>query len=399
MRTAPAPRLRFAKITFIACFLGSSALAESPGLTVRADGTLLRAGEPYRGIGINCFDLFLKRIKNPSDKSHEQRLTDLARLGVPFVRFNAGGFWPVDWQLYRDHPEDYFGLLDEVVAAAEKHHVGLIPSLFWHVPTVPDLVGEPINAWGKTDSATHRFMSRYVEQLVRRYARSPAIWAWEMGNEYNLLVAIRPDGGAGQVVPKLGTPESRGPKDKLDQGDLQTAMEAFARDVRRHDPYRAIITGNSIPRWAAEHLNRTGQWTADSRGEFVSNLIASNPDGVNTISVHVYPHALEKRFGQDQVSYAALFEAITDASARCKKPVFVGEFGADLNELGPALSKQHILDQLAAIEKASVALAAVWVYDFPPQEGTHSIRPDNDLAWILNVLRETNARLQSSGQR
>ena len=152
-------------------------------------------------------------------------------------------------------------------------------------------------------------------------------------------------------------------------------------------------------RWAADHLIRTGKWTADSLGAFKANLIESNPGGVNTLSVHVYPQALEKRFGQESVSYEALFGAIMDASMQSKKPVFVGEFGAGLKDLGPAESKRQILEQFEAMEKANIPLAAVWVYDLQQQEGTHSIRPDNERAWILETIRDANQRLRQASPR
>ena len=76
--------------------------AERPqlGLTVE-NGLLLRDGKPYRGIGANYFDLFYRMLKDPSDESSRNGLRQLSRADIPFVRFMCGGFWPVDYELYR----------------------------------------------------------------------------------------------------------------------------------------------------------------------------------------------------------------------------------------------------------------------------------------------------------
>ena len=118
-------------------FSGSCFAADVPnGLYVR-DGILMCAGQPYRGVGVNYFSLFSRLIEDGKDESSLRSLEQLSKAGVPFVRFMAGGFWPRYWHLYQTNPEDYFRRFDRVVRAAEDAHIGLIPSLFWHYPTVP----------------------------------------------------------------------------------------------------------------------------------------------------------------------------------------------------------------------------------------------------------------------
>ena len=125
----------------VACALCSG--GEKPGLTVAADGTLMRGGKPFRGIGVNCFPLFSRLLNDAKDMRYEAALKTLGRRGVPFVRFMCGGFWPRDNALYAKDKAEYFRRLDLVVKSAERNGVGLIPSLFWHMSTVPDRVGEP----------------------------------------------------------------------------------------------------------------------------------------------------------------------------------------------------------------------------------------------------------------
>ena len=122
-------------------------------------------------------------------------------------------------------------------------------SLFWNVATVPDLMGEPVRAWGDPTSRTRAHMRRYVRDVVERYRGSSSVWGWELGNEWSLAVRRpgepehRPD-----VAPDLGTPAERTAADDLTVDDVRSAFAAFRREVRRHDRTRIISSGNSIPR-------------------------------------------------------------------------------------------------------------------------------------------------------
>lgn len=186
------------------------------GLSVGSRGELLLDGKPYRGIGVNYYDLFARTLQEPPNTNYEAGLSALAERRIPFVRFSAGGYWPGDWGLYQTNRAEHFARLDRVVRSAERHGIGLIPSLFWLSSTVPDLVGEPSSRWGDVHSRTYAFMLQYTREVVTRYAGSKAIWGWEFGNEYNLPADLpnaadhRPP-----VVPTLGTPASRSKEDDL----------------------------------------------------------------------------------------------------------------------------------------------------------------------------------------
>ena len=157
--------------------------ASSPGLSVK-NGRFLLHGKPYRGVGANYFDLFLRILRNPADHSSLEGLGTLAKAGVPFVRF-GGPYFTKEWQKYLSDKEGYFAVMDQVVKSAESNGIGLIPSLFWR-PDLPELVGEHGNAWSDPKSRTMALMRAYVTEMVTRYGNSPAIWAWEMGNEWSL---------------------------------------------------------------------------------------------------------------------------------------------------------------------------------------------------------------------
>ena len=135
--------------------------------------------------------------------------------------------------------ESYFKRLDAVVRSAERHNVGLIPSLFWNIATFPDLVGESMDQLGNPESETIAFIEQYTAEVVQRYRNSPAIWGWEFGNEYNLNVDL-PNASSHRpkVVPHLQTGLERTSRDELSSGHMLTAFGHFARTVRTYDAHR-----------------------------------------------------------------------------------------------------------------------------------------------------------------
>ncbi len=363
---------------FVMCL---PAAAAPRGLVAGPEGTVLKEGAPYAGVGVNYFNCFLRTLQREGDTSYDEGFRVLAEHGIPFARFCATGFWPTDMRLYQTNRAEYFRRFDGVVRSAERHGVGLIPSLFWHYPCVPDLVGERMDQWGNPASRTHAFMREYVREVVGRYKESPAIWAWEFGNEFNLACNL-PNAAEHRpaVVPTLGTATDRTERDEPTYAMLNTALREFARAVRQIDPDRLITDGNSILRPHAWHNLHERNWKADSEAQFQEMLALVSPDPVNLVSIHCYEEALNR------------LEISARAAARLKKPLFVGEFQVERPDSpeAPAALKRF-LEQL---RQHRVPLAALWVFDYPPQEKDFNVSLANSRAWQLGVLRDGNARLK-----
>ena len=117
----------------------------------QTNGVLFKEAQPYRGVGANYFDLFLRVPHEPANRTSIDGLERLGRAGIPFVRF-AVAFDDTDWKVLLDQPEEFFRRLDSVVRAAERANVGLIPSFFWGFMSFPDLTSEPRDQWGNPDS-------------------------------------------------------------------------------------------------------------------------------------------------------------------------------------------------------------------------------------------------------
>jgi len=355
--------------------------AAPPGLSVSPEGVLLREGAPYRGLGVNYFDCFYRTLSDPANTSYDAGFAALAERHIPFVRFMCSGFWPSDNKLYFENNEAYFQRLDAVVQSAEKHGIGLIPSLFWNMNTVPDLVHEPCDQWGNPASKTHEFMRQYVREVVTRYAASPAIWGWEFGNEYNLGADL-PNAAEWRPAtwPQLGTPATRGARDELTHDMVRAAFAEFARAVRQYDSHRFITSGNGCPRPSAWHQRRERSWTTDTPEQYAEMLAGDNRDPMNVLSIHAYE------------DYARIRPTL-EIAARLKKPLFVGEFG--VAGAPSDKTRQDFTAMLTLIETSGVPLAALWVYDHGGQD-EWNVTATNARSYQLQAVGEANDRLHAA---
>jgi hypothetical protein len=367
-------------ILLLASTVASAAAA--PGLSTDDRGELLLNGVRFRGIGVNYYDAFVRTLGEIPLTNYDAGFRELAARKIPFARFSAGGFWPREWALYQTNRSGYFARLDGVVRSAERHHVGLIPSLFWQTSTIPDLVGEPCSRWGDTRSRTIAFLRQYTREVVTRYARSPAIWGWEFGNEYNLGADL-PNAAEHRppIVPGLGTPAQRTAEDELTHAAIHVALREFALAVREYDPHRIIVSGNATPRVSAWHQAHEKNWGKDTPEQFAEMFAADNPSPINTLSVRGYD--LTTDLGR-------LAQAMTVAQA-VKKPLLVGEFGVS----GPATaeSKARFATIVTAIEANRVPLAALWVFDFASQDQDWNVTGANDRRWQLDAIQQANERM------
>ncbi len=356
---------------------------ESKGLTIAPDGTLLRDGRPYRGVGANYFDLLIRVLQDPANTSSLDGLERLGKAGIPFVRF-AVAYDTRQWKLLLDDRDEFFRRFDLVVRAAERAEVGLIPSFFWHFMSFPDLRDEPRDQWGNPGSRTIALMRDVVAQIVERYKDSPAVWAWEFGNEPNLMADLP---NAAQFRKKGGTEH-----DDLTSSVMVVMLTEFAEEVRRHDIHRPIIAGHSHPRPSAWHNTAEKSWNADSREQTLQIIRRDNPAPLDTIAIHIYgDHTTVKELAAWTTDHKEYLRAVRDLARELKRPVVVGEFGLPKQD-DPAAMRAGYEQLLSAMETAEVDLAAFWVFDLKSQAETWNVTFDNDRAYMLDLTAQANRR-------
>ena len=298
------------------------------------------------------------------------------------------------WGLYLRDKEAYFKRLDGVVKSAEKHKIGLIPSLFWNVSCVPDIVGEPMDQLGNTNSKTIAFMRQYTKEVVLRYRGSRAIWGWEFANECNLHVDLpNASGHRPPVWPGLKTALKRTKRDDLTSKAMLTAFGEFAKTVRKYDKHRILITGNSIPRSSAYHNSKERSWKLDSPEQFEEILLRDNPGPFDVISAHVYPRTKDK-YPAEAKSLTDLTKTLQQISLKAKKPLFIGEFGAPIG-LGEDKERSGFQELVKAIEAGKVPLSAFWVFDHAGQDKDWNVTFDNKRRYMLKLVAEANQRMRA----
>ncbi len=358
------------------------------------NGILMRKGKPYQAIGANYFNLFYRRLLDSKDTSYREGLKKLSKANIPFVRFNCNGFWPTEWKLYMTNKNKFFRQLDDVVKYAEKYNIGLIPSLFFHNPTVIDLVEEHIDQFGNTNSKSIKLIRQFTKDVVTRYKDSPAIWGWEFGNEGNLPIDL--PNASDQRPPVwevLGTQKKRTKRDEITSKHLITAYKEFSKTVRKYDKNRIILSGNSEPRFCAWHNTKERSWKEDSSKQFGEIFLRDNPDPMNTLTARLYPGKI-KKYPSGAKDVDDLVKIMMKWSKKSKKPLFIGEFGAQ-NSLGEKKMKKVFKEIVDAIEKQKVPLSAFWVYDHPNQDDEWNINFKNDRAYMIQMVTEANKRMRN----
>lgn len=379
-----------------------------PGLTV-VDGTLYRDGAPYRAAGVNYCDLFQALIDGWEYAGEDSRtlvgLRYLGERGIPFVRFWACGFWPVDWDLYFTNKVEWFERMDMVVETAEEAGVGLIPSLFWRWQTYPELMGEYLDQWGNPASDTRQFMSNYVHEVVGRYKDSPAIWGWEFCNEYNLACDLpnwnNPDFWL--YIPSLGVvgpaTDYTSESNRMTYAIAEQAFNAFAQEVRKLDAHRFITTGNADPRNTAYNNKTYGSWTTDTYAQAKEAFGWMQPTpAIDMASIHFYTV-------HDQNPTYAGVTGVSNVLARYREfcddqsqAMFVGEYSTFFSRTNNIETAQLRIDErdlLQAFLDNGADLVANWVFDYSPDRTTPGIiRTTNEYTWVLDLVREYDARMR-----
>ena len=357
----------------------------SLGLSVNSAGVLTRNGSPYRGIGVNYYDAFIRTLRNPQDDSYRAGFSKLGANNIPFARFAAGGYTANDLQLYLTDKEAYFRLLDGVIQSAEKSNVGLIASLFWSIAAVSDAVNEPRERWGDADSKTRQFMRSYTRDVVSRYSNSPAIWGWEFSCELSLPVDLpNPPPNADRRVGERAMPFAT----------FKSAALDFAQVVRGIDSKRILVTGNSLPRPSAyNNATEGGGMRPDTEQQFATILLRDNPGPYSPICIHTSPASVTRYFADRKVSYEELLQTCVRIGRSAGKPVYVEEFvpvPAGPGGRGLPTEREYLSRELAAIKASGAPLASIWVYDRKLLPDRSNLTFDNERSYMLQMVSASN---------
>lgn len=338
--------------------------------------------------GVNYYDVFYRSFTRRGFNDPLAGFRRLADNGIRFARIGAGPQWPTEWKAFEADRAKYLGQLDQVVAAAEKTGVGLVPSLVWYPGGLSDFVGEPMSAWANLRSKSWAFADRHIAMMLDRYATSDAVWMWEFSNEFDTFADMKM---SERFIPKvnvaLGTPARRSSADRITRAGVATAYAHFAALVRAVDRARPISSGSNLPR--ARLMNAgLGRTDLDTPAQLGEALAVSLAGATDMLSVHLYPQSIADRFTPRGTDYAAILRAARTAADRKGAGLFVGEFGfARTSDTSGDPAK--LARMIAAIRAARADYAAMWVYDYIHGD-PYGIEPVPEHAWMLKALGAAN---------
>ena len=372
----------------LCCLITTACVTEhsKPGLYVE-DGTLMRNGSEFRAMGINYCSAWHDVLKDPETLEVAEGFRILKQdYGIPFVRLNGGPYAHTQWKMYVEDPEEYLRRFDVLVKHAEAQGIGLIPSLFWFVVTMPDLQDEPVSALGDPDSKCRAFMRQYIRDIVGRYKDSPAIWGWEVGNEW-MLTADLPK-LAHLPRNKIGSKEPRTAADKLLRPMLLDTYEDFYKTVREMDPDRIIVTGDSIARPSAWHNRNEDKWGQGTREQWAEVFLADTPDCYEVASFHLYAEAEMSYFENKDLSIEDFVAEVVKISRSDNKVIWCGELGMPGSD---EAAREMFIRMMRSVVQNEIALSAIW--NFKPTgtfQADWDISPSNERAYMLDVVKVLN---------
>ncbi|MBE6631975.1 MAG: hypothetical protein E7623_04665 [Ruminococcaceae bacterium] len=325
------------------------------GLQVDEDGVIRLDGEAYYAMGVNFHGPVSMSLGGIDLDPYFKTLADN---GIPYCRIQFGVFYANEVimavnERNRNY-EAFYKAMDDVVATAEKYNIGLIASLFWNLDAYATYAKESLDALNDPESRTMGFISSYITKVVGKYKESPAIWAWEIGNEGNLSVDLN-----------TSVYEGSDGTQKIITTDLLTKYyELVGEMIRKEDPYRMITGGDAAPRGSSMALYNTkgGSWSpANSYDDFKTAFQWYTPEPLDTISLHYADVAMIKKY--------------VKMAKELKIGLFIGEFHAGdgmfenpLDALSAEDSSKEAREQKKWLEyrnmckSAGVQLATAWCY-------------------------------------
>ncbi len=272
------------------------------GLQVTDEGVVTLGGADYYGMGVNFFDpINIMRIVG--ERWLEEYFKALSEGDVPYIRMKFGLFYATEVSVLYDEKsrDEFLSNLDKIVKMAEKHNVGIIASLIWNANIYPDYCGETLDMIADPNSKSVKEATKYVTDIVKRYRQSPAIWAWEIGNELDL------------ACDTWYFTNKNGKQELFTYKYVQAYYELMGKAIRENDPYRMIVGGSSVRSSSYALANSQGQdWTVNNFTGWKLTFERYTPAPLDSISLH-YPADSH-------------IKTVMDVAKELKIAVFIGEY-------------------------------------------------------------------------
>lgn len=258
------------------------------GLTVGANGQILRDGVRFRNIGLNYSGAVARTFTQPSataceitPSAEQDAMLDVAdSVKAKVIAIKPFGYWPATWRYGLNggiagvaataaQREPFYLAMDAFIAKCRARGIGVIIQPFFRILTAADLAGQTGRAgWLTPGSATRNFAQAVTQEIVTRYLNEEAVYGYQMAgevNHYNDASDATRGNYPGVNVP-YGTPASYSAANDLFRGnEWADLLSWWYGIVRAIDSNRIVLSGNgpnsySQPGGAAGITTPMAEW-------------------------------------------------------------------------------------------------------------------------------------------
>ena len=344
------------------------------------DGTLMLGDKPFVGVGVNYYDGAFRIVANILADDIDGGIANLVEYGVPMVRIRFSPWGTEGMKLYEQNPELFFKQLDKCVRICEQNKIGIIADLAWTTTYFRDSENQSrVDFFTTFDGQGFQRMLKYFKEIIDRYKYSPAIWGWEIGNEYNLACNVS------------GEP--------LSPDHLGAFYDYVSSYIRQCDgSNRVIATGNSQNRGSSYHLWKENSWTSDTEAQEHEVMNCYMPENIDIHSIHVYNNY--QMWDTKRVTLSKYIAENMEHCADMGRVLYIGEYcDNDLNNapedqktdanINASFKKIH-----DAIVENKVPIAMIWRY-------TYELDCWDDLeeqsTFMLECAKDANTKYRNEG--
>jgi hypothetical protein len=371
---------------------------------LHASGTQLRKnGVPYRNVGANMPDLFVRFLLDQDAGAQES--LDVARAaGIRFVRCFGATWGTKNFDIFEKDRDRWFSAYERMLSAAHKREIEIVPSLMFNAGMIPAYIREnkrgddQIVEFLTPGTPSNELAVEYVTAIVSRFKDDRRILFWEIGNEYNLMADLSSKW------------QARPPNEIPTSSQVRAFLVQMAILIKTIDPNHMVTAGHSEMRPYAWHirqsmLSHVGKpdqtawpmdWTADTYLQYVEIMRVFNPPPLDLISVHHYPLGTSTPPWVPRDDTRDVIIDWTRAAADdIGLPLFIGEFGQETFLEGREQAAPFTADVLRRIVEGVVPIAAIWSWEFDrePQHVPFSLSIEKTPAIARRIL-EVNRLLR-----
>ena len=343
----------------------------------------------FYGIGTNYYDLATRQFYDPLAPTFEKGVKTVKSYGIPMIRVRLSAWGSEGMSLFWNDRETYWVVMDQAVRLCEQYEIGIIGTLAW--TTNPYMTqGETNGHFLKNkNSEGYKKMLTYMEAVVTRYRNSPAIWGWEVGNEFNLAVDLD---------------KVQGTNYELTAALLADFYKDITPRIAKWDGYgRIITTGNSQNRHAAWNLYHNNNWGNDTAEQTAEMMKMYDTPEMGMSSIHVYN--VTQIFGGKTITLSEYLSEMVKICKSMGKPLYIGEYCDDtVNGITGAAWTSEVEAQALnrfkqlhnAIIENDVQLSFIWA-----QNNDKDVyrNPSTYVQGMLKYAKQANADMVKSGKQ